>query len=64
MFGERYGAVFDQSSMTCLWTRHSDHLLFGERPLPLDLDREGLERPARRELLRPSHGSPGPDILI
>jgi hypothetical protein len=45
-------------------TRHSDHLRFGERPPPLDLDRDELERPARRESLRPSHGSPGPEILI
>jgi len=44
--------------------RRSDHLLFGECPLPLDLHCDGLERPARRELVRPSHGSPGPEILI
>lgn len=36
----------------------------GERPLWLDRERV-LERPARRdEWRRPSHGSPGPEILI
>jgi hypothetical protein len=40
------------------------HSQFGERPRWLDRDRD-LERPARRdELRRPSHGSPGPEILI
>jgi hypothetical protein len=36
------------SEKSCV-TRHFDHLRFGERPRPLDLDRDGLERPARRE---------------
>lgn len=39
------------------------HFRLGERPRRLDRDRD-LERPARRELRRPSHGSPGPEILI
>jgi len=44
----------------------SNHFRLGERPRLLDLDRDrDLERPARRdELRRPSHGSPGPEILI
>lgn len=40
-----------------------NHFRLGERPRRLDRDRD-LERPARRELRRPSHGSPGPEILI
>jgi hypothetical protein len=39
------------------------HFRLGERPRLLDRERD-LERPARRELRRPSHGSPGPEILI
>lgn len=40
------------------------HFRLGERPLWLDRERV-LERPARRdEWRRPSHGSPGPEILI
>ena len=40
------------------------HCRPGERPRWLDRDRD-LERPARREeCRRPSHGSPGPEILI
>lgn len=50
--------------MNAPWTCHKNHLRFGERPLPPDLQRDELERPARRELLLPSHGSPGPEILI
>ena len=48
----------------CRLNRVPFHCRLGERPRWLDRDRD-LERPARRdEFRRPSHGSPGPEILI
>jgi len=63
--GSTNGRVSDDCLLVlCVDFAHFYPLRFGERPLPLDLQRDGLERPARRELLLPSHGSPGPEILI
>lgn len=60
MPGQIMGIPGDTSVLCSLF---SDHFRAGERPLKLDLDRD-LDRAARREPLRPSHGSPGPEILI